>query len=382
VRITEETDYPFRERVCFKLATEKPVTFPFALRIPGWCAEASVRINGKALGKQGQAGQYLVVEREWQDGDIVELHLPMRLELRRFEQNQDAVSIERGPLTYSLKIGELWKKYDDPIRQPFCDAEAWPAWEVFATSPWNYGLVLDDRPLEEQLTVLQPAGALPRQPFDGRHPPITIKARGRRIEQWQADRHNLAGLLQPSPARVAEGEPEDIELIPMGCARLRISAFPLASPSAGAHAWSPPPRVPHRASHEHDDILALSDGREPRHSGDHDVPRFTWWPRRGTREWITYDFAKPIELSEVSVYWFDDEGIGLCRVPKSWQLSYRDGDGWLPVTPRSQAPVEKDRFNRFTFEPITTTQLRIDVELRDGYSGGILEWIPGRVDPS
>lgn len=400
VRVVETTDYPFRDMVRFDLSLPKATRFPFALRIPGWCRDPRVAVNDRLHKVAAKPGHYLILDRTWSDGDRIELYLPMELELRRYPENHDSVAVVRGPLTYSLKIGEKWVKYDDPIRQPFCDRDAWPAWEVYAETPWNYGLALDERPLAEQFAVHMADGPLPEQPFDARHAPIRIAAKGRRIEAWRADRHNLVGMLQDSPARAAAGEAESIELIPMGCARLRISAFPTVSAAPDAIAWTPPPRIPHKASHEHDDIAALSDGREPKHSGDHDIPRFTWWPRRGTSEWVTYEFEKPTDVSEVNIYWFDDEGRGFCRVPKAWRLSYRADGKWKPVEPAvgdgaaagaggaassdgaQAAPVAKDAFNRLTFKPVRTTELRLDVELRDGYSGGILEWIPGRVDPS
>jgi len=45
---------------------------------------------------------------------------------------------------------------------------------------------------------------------------------------------------------------------------------------------------------------------------------------RAPKEWVQYDFAKLTKVSGVDVYWFDDTGVGECRLPKSWQLSYRE----------------------------------------------------------
>jgi hypothetical protein len=63
------------------------------------------------------------------------------------------------------------------------------------------------------------------QPFTPDHAPVALKARGRRIPPWKQETNGLVGAVQQSPVRSDEPV-EDITLIPMGCARLRISSFP------------------------------------------------------------------------------------------------------------------------------------------------------------
>ncbi len=83
----------------------------------------------------------------------------------------------------------------------------------------------------------------------------------------------------------------------------------------------------------------------------------------------------PANVGAVEVYWYDDRiSGGHCRVPQSWQVLYRDGDQWKPVANPSPYAVEGDKFNRVTFDPITTGGLRLDVELQDNWSAGVLEW--------
>ena len=138
---------------------------------------------------------------------------------------------------------------------------------------------------------------------------------------------------------------------------LMESAYPTAS-----HCWV------------NDSVTALLDGLNPQSSGDHSLPRFTWWDHRGTEEWIQYDFSGEVEVSSVEVYWFDDSGTGACRVPASWELFYRINDQWLPVECRQPFGLEKDRFNRISFTAVNTRALRLCVRLAPGFSGGILEW--------
>ena len=210
--------------------------------------------------------------------------------------------------------------------------------------------------------------------------PISLKAKARRIPAWQMDRQNMVGLLQQSRAKSSEPI-EEITLIPMGAARLRIASFPTVGSGADAHEWVEPPKAKAAAykttaSHcfESDTVDALSDGLEPTSSNDHSIPRFTWWPRKGSTEWVQYDFAQPRKVSQVSVYWFDDTGAGSCRAPQSWRLLYRVGNDWKPVEGVNEFGVKKDAWNRTSFPAITTTALRIEAQLRPEVSGGILEW--------
>ena len=125
-----------------------------------------------------------------------------------------------------------------------------------------------------------------------------------------------------------------------------------------------------------DSLDALLDGKEPKSSGDHSVPRHTFWDHRGTREWVQMEFDEPREVQLARVYWFDDTGRGACRAPESWSLSYRDGEVWTPVeiAGNTKFSTKLDTYNRVRFEKIATDALRLDVELKEGWSGGVLEW--------
>ena len=362
-RIEEITDYPFDEAIAFRIALPRPAAFPLAFRIPGWCSSPRLAWNGNPVTVQLGASRFAVVHRTWQDGDRVELSLPMRLKVRRWPSNHDAASIDHGPLTYSLRIQERERR--------FGGTDAWPEVELYPASAWNYGLVIDSQAPEANFRVVRSSGPLAAQPFAAGASPIRVTARARRVPRWKLE-GTMVGKLQASPVRTSEPE-EEVELVPMGSARLRITAFPVASDGPGAHDWTDPPPPP-KASHSHDNPFALNDGVMPRSSSDDTVPRFTWWDHRGTTEWVQYDFEKPRSLSRTEVYWFDDTGSGLCRVPKSWRLLWRRDGAWVPVGGEPRYGVERDRSNAAAFSPIETDGVRLEVELRDGFSGGILEW--------
>jgi hypothetical protein len=131
------------------------------------------------------------------------------------------------------------------------------------------------------------------------------------------------------------------------------------------------------ASHcwQSDTVVAVTDGRLPQNSNDQTIARFTWWPRRGTGEWLAREFDEPRKIGQMEIYWFDDEPTGgHCRAPASWRLLYRKGDKWLPVENASAYGVEKDKFNAVKFDEVETDALRIEVQLRDEFSSGVLEW--------
>ena len=121
-------------------------------------------------------------------------------------------------------------------------------------------------------------------------------------------------------------------------------------------------------------VNAINDEHEPTSSGDRLKKHFDWWPAKNTNQWVQYDFAKPARVSAVEVYWFDDTGIGECRPPKSWRVLYREHGEWKPVAHPSGYGCEKDRYNRTTFDAIETDGLRLDVEMPEKFSSGLLQW--------
>lgn len=365
VKIVESTSYPFDETISLSISTSIPIRFPLYLRIPGWCLEPRLMINNTPVAVSSQARGWLLISREWKNGDKVRLELPMAVRIKTWESNRNTVSVYRGPLAYSLKIGEDWRKYGG--------SDKWPAYEVFPTTPWNYGLVLDQKQPEKSFRVETKQMPSDGQPFRPDSAPIVLKARGKRIPEWKQEANGLIGEVGQSPVR--SDEPiEEITLIPMGCARLRISSFPVIGEGPEAAIWDES-AIQVMASHVWDTLSALNDGVLPQSSADLSIPRFTWWDHRGTSEWVQYAFNKPRKISCCEVYWFDDTPHGgLCRVPASWRVLWWDGKNWQPATGHLQYGTARDKFNRVEFDPVETTMIRLDVRLDNGACAGILEW--------
>jgi DUF1680 family protein len=222
--INVNTEYPFTEDVEITFKLPKEVAFPLSLRVPGWCDGAQVLVNKELKMVRPTPGNYVIIERKWKDGDAVTLRFPMPVVTKTWKKQNDAISIHRGPLAYSLKLGEDWKRSGDTI---------WPNYEVEPKDPWNFALDLATDEARTGLEITKRTGIKVGQIFYNMSAPHIIKVKAYPIPDWKLDDHGLVGQLPKSPVTIdPAATPVDVELIPMGCARLRVSMFPLAKTSA------------------------------------------------------------------------------------------------------------------------------------------------------
>jgi hypothetical protein len=233
VTLKQTTHYPFDENIKIEISTTAVTNFPLYLRIPNWCSDARLMINGSLQTTTFEAGSYARIERKWKQGDLVELTLPMKLKKEDWTKNKNSVSINYGPLTFSLKIDESYKQMDskksaigDSKWQENSDQSKWPAYEIYPTSMWNYGLALNSQPLESQFEIVKKPWPVNNFPFTQDAVPYLLKAKGKIIPEWILDKNGLCDLLPQSPVTVSTKE-QPIELIPMGAAKLRIASFPV-----------------------------------------------------------------------------------------------------------------------------------------------------------
>ena len=210
LRLSEETDYPFKGRVRIHINPATPTDFPLRLRIPYWAANTSIHINEKPQSTP-MAGEFALFNRTWSSGDIVDLQFPMEPKLVRGYNR--SISIERGPLVFSYPIGESWVKLRD--RGMSTD------WQVFPATSWNYALALNDE--DAQKLDVEEFGIGP-VPFSLKDAAVKIKVTARKLTTWQA----VDGAAEPPPESpvVSNEHEEDILLVPYGAAKLRITAFP------------------------------------------------------------------------------------------------------------------------------------------------------------
>lgn len=220
IKIVEETDYPFSEQVKLKLFLDKPSAFPLRLRIPSWCKNASVSINGK---KQTgiTAGEIAVLNRQWKDGDEVMLHFPMEVTLS--PQVNNAVSVERGPIVYALQTGAKYVAKKEHKVKGFYD------YEVFPESPWNYGLLLEKEAAKSFRVVKSP---MPENPFDQKRSPVKLQVKAKKIKEWTTAYNDMYAFDVPSGPITSAEPTETVTLAPFGSENIRISIFPVINNSA------------------------------------------------------------------------------------------------------------------------------------------------------
>lgn len=212
VAIDMNTDYPFSEQLEFNVRTEQAVEFTLWLRIPAWAEDAALEVPGRAASAPAP-GRFVPITRTWNGSERIRLTLPMRVKAtRRFNQS---VSLIRGPLVLSLKVGTDWKQVSGKI--PHAD------WEVYPTTPWNYALDIDPAAPESGLRFRQEkvTGA----PFSDGSDPVRVVVRARQVPEWVLERDAAA---PPPLSPVLSNQPlVDVILVPYGTTPLRISEFPL-----------------------------------------------------------------------------------------------------------------------------------------------------------
>jgi len=351
VKVRQHTDYPWRGDVKINVTPPKEGDqFSLFLRVPGWAQNQVVpsdlyrfmgnssesfelKINGRPYPTKMKHG-YAVVNRAWSSNDVVELIVPMPV-LRIIAHDSVAadmgkVALQRGPLVFCAE---------------------WP-----------------DNENGQVRNLLLPDDALLNTEFapDVLHGVMVVK--GKAIGYAQSDAEGQLEKREqeftaiPYYAWAHRGPGE----MTVWLAREESAVTPVGKPTLASTS------AVHASSGT--DVQSVHDLLEPKSSIDHDVPFFHWWPNKGTTEWAQYDFARPEDVSQVEVYWFDDTGRGECRTPQSWRILYRSGNEWKPVYSTDAYSVDKDRFNKVIFETVKTKSLRLEIQSQSGFAGGIHEW--------
>jgi hypothetical protein len=301
-------------------------------------------VNGEKLsGLKADKGS-LRIARIWKSGDVVRLSLPMPVERVYADPHVKAdagrVALQRGPVVYCLEgvdnggqVRNLVLPKDAKLTASF-DKDLLGGVVVVKGEAQAVTDVDDNGKLTVKPTSFV---AIPYCTWDNRKPgPMVV---------WLPETPELAEA--PGAGVVSNG------------VQVRAS-----------HVW------------KLDTLAALNDGVVPKSSADQSIPRQTWWDHKGTEEWLSYRFPKPRKIDGCAVYWFDDTGgIGACRVPAEWRLLWRDGDEWKPVKLAEGVKygTALDQFNKVLFEPVETRELKMEVKLKKGVSGGVLKWTASEV---
>jgi len=351
VEIEQQTDYPWDGNIQIRINPVNKMAFKLYLRIPGWARneaipsdlyhflepsdeEISLTLNGMEKRARIEEG-YLIIDREWEPGDVVKLTLPMPVRSivahDSVAEDRDKIAIQRGPIVYCAEGKDR-----------------------------ENGQVMN--------LILDP------------EEPMSTRFENDLLQGVQVVTATASPARKTLENEIAVFEPTEITLIPYHVWANRgpsemIVWFPATTEVSHP---SPAPTIAYRStvtgSLPKADINCIKDQMPVQHSNDHSVPYYHWWPRKDQTEWLQYTFDQPETVSRVRVYWFDDRPHGGCRIPDSWQVLYESGDGWKPVKVKGEYTITKDDWDEIEFEPVTTSALKLEVTLSKEFSSGIYEW--------
>ncbi|MBR6725863.1 MAG: glycoside hydrolase family 127 protein [Clostridia bacterium] len=205
VNVTLETDYPFTNKLVYRIKTDSPISFTLKIRIPSFVD--GVTIDGKDTFENIK---WMSMGSVWNGEHTITIDLNVKTKLRA--RPNDMVCVERGPLLFALAIEEEWEKIEserngEKIVYPYCD------YYVHPKSEWNYALTSDTFKIKRNKFDI---------PFTAENPPVELSGEGVLID-WPEEDGKCA--VVPN-SREPQSEVKKIRFIPYGCARLRITELP------------------------------------------------------------------------------------------------------------------------------------------------------------
>ena len=352
VRLVQETNYPWDGRVSIQVELDEAKAIDLRVRVPGWARNEPVpsdlytfqrsdddpvvlKVNGNEVPVHLEDG-YATLSRTWASGDVVELVLPMPVRRvvahEAVEDDRGKVAFQRGPLV-------------------FC-AEG------------------KDQPDERVIHFMVPDESEVATIFEQ---DLLLGVQTMSFDGFLVEKTDVSDATTTEPLRIKAipyyaWANRGRDYMTVWFPNKQESALPAPGPTIAFRSRA-------SASGDIDRLEALSDQFVPKHANDRTNPIIHWWPRFGQKEWVQYDFDQPERISLSQVFWFDDRPDGGCRLPASWTLYYQDGGSWKPVQNETPFSVTKDAFDIVTFDPVTTTALRLELQSEDEFSSGIHEWI-------
>lgn len=362
VRVTQVTDLPWKGHVEIGVEPDRPTRFELWLRIPIWAENHDIAPPPIKAGEpvepalprdvRTSGDWWKVLTREWKRGDRI--HINFGLDPQRRESdpkvlaNAGCVALQSGPLVYGFEAADNGGRAQTLVLKPE---------HVDLTSSWRAELLGGTNVLVAKAERRRASD----NPFVAPTEPATIVAIPYAL--WGNRGTGEFRVWVPTDPLLANAPDEGV--------RFALSATRMLRASNGVRG---------------DDLAALDDGVFGARSNDTSVARATFWPGVGARdgepadvaappatEWFEAAYRAPRELSGCTVQWFDDGGR--CRVPRRWRLVARTADGWRDVELRSGAyGTDADVRHTVAFAPLSTTALRLAVELQPGCTAGALEW--------
>ncbi|MDO4557363.1 MAG: glycoside hydrolase family 127 protein [Planctomycetia bacterium] len=357
VTIEQKTNYPWDDDLQLAVSAEKAVEFPLYIRIPGWSGSGKGGEGAETGGPASKTEQgYIrsVISCDPETPTVLDFPDLFQMAPCRMEANplvtadRGRVAIQNGPVVYCLE-----SCYNGGARVANVILPLEPEFQVEYRADLLGGVnVITFNDVDGKRWT-----ATPYHVWDHGEPGqmiVWLRQKGKTIVDPASDAsvlHGWEGTLYRE-LRSSTLDPE-LELTDA-----ELTEYEASYCNGG------------------DSVEAVCDGLEPSDSNDHSIPRMTWWSRLGSTEWISVIFPKAREIRGCDVYWFDDTARGGgCRVPRSWKIRYQNEQGeWTDVTGASTYSVKPDQYNAVSFDPVTTSGVRLEVQLQPEKSGGVLEW--------
>ncbi|MFV5693420.1 glycoside hydrolase family 127 protein [Flavobacterium sp. LT1R49] len=111
LEVEQQTNYPWDGKIVLKIIKAPKEAQAFFLRIPGWSQGTSISINNNKISDVIVSGSYQKIVQKWKKGDVIELNIPMPVELMQanplVEEIKNQVAVKRGPIVYCLESDQL-----------------------------------------------------------------------------------------------------------------------------------------------------------------------------------------------------------------------------------------------------------------------------------
>lgn len=116
--LTQETNFPEEEATSFLVKSENPTDLTLKIRYPRWIepGKLEIEVNGKPVDVNAIPGSYVTIKRKWNDGDRVDVKLPMHLTSESLPDGSNYKALKYGPIVLAAKVGK------DSLQGLFADA--------------------------------------------------------------------------------------------------------------------------------------------------------------------------------------------------------------------------------------------------------------------
>ena len=262
------TEYPFGEVLTFTVSGAEGAVIPLSLRIPAWCSQAAVSVNGAAVDMATPAGSFVRLATPVKNGDVVVLTLPMQVEKQQL--SGQGVYFQRGPLLYAYAIPQQLTEdkteYANMHGKKPENAD-FKCWNITPTGDFNYAYADDGQPIGVSYPAIEEIGGT--IPFDAKYTPVRMHIPVKQIE-WalEEDRYTPA-LPEQGHLKLLSNETKYIELVPYGCTELRLTVFP----DADAKPLPEPEKPDYTRPADAPDCVQVVDGH---YCAYFEEPRFCW----------------------------------------------------------------------------------------------------------